>query len=294
MQPENYPASFQDLKSWQTRFRTTAEEARRRFVQFVVLVSVSSSTELSVQIAFKGGNALRFVHGNRRSTLDLDFSAELDFPDSATVIKDMMDRALRRSEGRYQVKARCQRIKRNPPGLDKTLPTYALRVAYQIPGDRYYRDFHERIDAGRSFSELIDVEISLNDSPCETTAELIASAGTTLRVSSLNDIVAEKLRALLQQVPRKRQRPQDAFDIASMLRKHDAVIDRARVSDYLSRKSLARDIVATKSSFADPEIQERASGSYDSEIRDRTDEFIPFEEAWAAVLLLVSQLDIPD
>ncbi len=36
--------------------------------------------------ALKGGNALRFGHGNHRSTLDLDFTAEGDFPDNSDTI----------------------------------------------------------------------------------------------------------------------------------------------------------------------------------------------------------------
>ena len=90
------------------------EEARRRFVQFVILVSMSSSTAVLSRVAFKGGNALRFIHGNMRSTLDLDFTAEGDFPDSPDEITRLMDTAFRTGERQFEVKARCQSIRRNP------------------------------------------------------------------------------------------------------------------------------------------------------------------------------------
>jgi predicted nucleotidyltransferase component of viral defense system len=132
----SYPTSIAELAAWRRRQGTTTEEARRRLVQFVILASMSSSVALLARVAFKGGNALRFVHGNLRSTLDLDFSAEGDFPDSPEAIKRLMDAALKTAERRYQVKARCQSIHRNPPGHDKTMPTYRIKVCYQFPGDR--------------------------------------------------------------------------------------------------------------------------------------------------------------
>ena len=223
MNPDRYPISLADLAAWSRRNATTVEEARRRFVQFVVLVSISSSPALTSRVALKGGNALRFIHGNDRSTLDLDFSADRDFPDDPGDIKGFVDAAVRGEERRYQVKARCQSIHRQPPGLDKTTPTYNLKICYQLPGDRYYHAIEERLSAGKTFSEVVEVEISLNDVLCETFEQALNFGDKPLRVCTLDDIVAEKLRALLQQVPRNRSRPQDVFDIASVIRRHALV-----------------------------------------------------------------------
>jgi predicted nucleotidyltransferase component of viral defense system len=289
----SYPTSIAELAAWRKQHGTTAEEARRRFVQFVILASISSSATFVSRVAFKGGNALRFVYGNMRSTLDLDFSAEGSFPDSESDIKRLMDSALRTEQRRYQVKARCQSIHRNPPGRDKTMPTYRLKVSYQLPGDRYFQNIDERLSAGKTLSEVVEVEISLNDVLCETGDEQLGPASSTLRVCTLDDILAEKLRALLQQIPRNRSRPQDVFDIAAMVRKHSAVINLAKVSSFLLQKSVARAIVATKSAF-DEKVREKASATYDAQIRDFTTEFIPFDDAWAELLAFVWRLSIPD
>ncbi len=265
------------------------EEARRRFVQFVILVSMSSSSPVVSRVAFKGGNALRFIHGNMRSTLDLDFTAEGDFPDSPDDITRLMDTALRTGERQFQVKARCQSIHRNPRSHGKTRPTYSIKVCFQLPGDRYYQNFAERT----GFAEVIEVEISLNDILCETDERKLEASANPVRVCTLEDIIAEKLRALLQQIPRNRNRPQDVFDIASMVRKHSALIDLEKVSSFLVRKSEAREIVATKGAF-DEEVREKAETTYEAEIRDFTTEFIPFDEAWAEVLAFVARLTIPE
>lgn len=265
------------------------EEARRRLVQFVVLASMSSSNALASRVAFKGGNALRFLHGNLRSTLDLDFSADGDFPDNPDAIKGLMDSALKSTEQRYRVKARCQSCHRLPPRLDKTRPTYNLKVCYQFPGDRYYQNFEERTN----YSEVVEIEISLNDVLCETTEEEFHPSAKPMRVCTLNDIIAEKLRALLQQVPRRRSRPQDVFDIASVIRRHGDTVDLGKISAFLLQKSEAREIIATKSSFNES-VREKAAVTYDQEVRPFTTAFIPFDEAWEDVLRLVSRLSIPD
>jgi predicted nucleotidyltransferase component of viral defense system len=285
----SYPTSRTELAAWARQNKTTLDEARRRYVQFVVLVSMSSSAAFVSHVAFKGGNALRFIHGNLRSTLDLDFSAEAGFPDNPDDIKALMDAALTWAERRHQVKARCQSIHRKPPGHDKTMPTYSLKVCYQLPGDRHYQNFDER----KSFSEVVEIEISLNDVLCETDERELQASTKPLRVCTLEDILAEKLRALLQQIPRKRSRPQDVFDIASMVRRHGASLDLGKVASFLVRKSEARDIVAAKPAF-NASVRERALVGYEEQIRPFTTEFIPFDEAWEEVLALVARLSIPD
>lgn len=293
METGAYPTSIAELSAWRQRRGTTAEEARRRLVQFVILASMSSSASLLSRAAFKGGNALRFIHGNERSTLDLDFSAEPDFPDSPERIKRLMDEALKTAERRYQVKARCQSIHRKPPGTDKTTPTYSIKVCYQLPGDKHYHNVDERLSSNRTFSEIIEVEISLNDVLCETHDQALSPDAKPLRVCTLDDIIAEKLRALLQQIPRNRSRPQDVFDIASMLRRHQVIVNLGKVAAFLIQKSEARGIVATRGAFNDA-VRDKAAAAYEGEIRPFTTEFIPFGVAWDEVLALVSRLSIPE
>jgi len=285
----SFPTNLAELDAWRKANGTTVEEARRRFVQFVVLTSVASSTELFARLALKGGNALRFIHGNRRSTLDLDFTAEGDFPDDSDAIRGLLDAALKASLRQHQVKARCQSVKRKPKTPEATLPTYAVKVCFQLPGDRYYQNFDER----RGFPEIIDLEISLNDVLCETFEKKLSESSRPLRVCSLEDILAEKLRALLQQLIRNRNRPQDVYDVASRMRERGGEVDVDKVTRFLVVKSKARGIEPRKSSY-DDQVRAFAFQNYDAEISSQATTFIPFDEAWAEVLSLVGRLGIPD
>tara|TARA_R110002111_G_scaffold117466_3_gene179511 strand:+ start:12079 stop:12789 length:711 start_codon:yes stop_codon:yes gene_type:complete len=234
---------------------------------------------------FKGGNALRFAYQSPRSTKDLDFTADMkQIPDNETRIRQLLDSSLQFAVRRFNVKAKCQHVKRNPKSSEATRPTYDINVGYQFPGDRYFHNFEEK-----TVSSGIPIEISLNDLVCDTQPwtdieELI--------VCSLEDIIAEKLRSLLQQKIRNRNRWQDVYDVCTYVRRAD--FDRAKVADFLKQKSIIREIDATKSSF-DDEIRHRASADYEKRVRtEAPDNFIPFDEAWNAVISLVKTLDLPD
>jgi predicted nucleotidyltransferase component of viral defense system len=285
----SYPTSIEEIAAWQKANKTASEEARRRFIQFVVLSAISFSPRLGLRLAFKGGNALRFIHGNPRSTVDLDFTADGDLPDDSAKITALLNAGLKSLQARTRVKARCQSIKRKPPGADKTLPTYSIKVCFQLPGDRYYQNFEER----KQFSEVVELEISFNDIVCETVLWRPHPSIEPLRSCSLEDIIAEKLRALLQQIPRERSRPQDVFDIASRVRELGHRLDLAKVSAFLKRKSDAREILPKKGAYND-EVRSRAAAGYETEVEAQTRAFIPFDEAWEEVLTLVRKLDIPD
>jgi predicted nucleotidyltransferase component of viral defense system len=224
-----------------------------------------------------------------RSTLDLDFTAEGDFPDDAGEIKALLNTALKQVERQFQVKSRCQSIHRNPKNKERTLPTYRVKVCFQLPGDRYYQNFEQR----EQFPEVVELEISLNDVLCETIEKRLSSTTKPVRVCSLEDILAEKLRALLQQLIRGRSRPQDVYDIASRMREFGASIDLGKVSEFLLRKSGARNIEPRKSSYNES-VRQQAMVNYDEEIKAQATVFIPFEEAWAEVLQVVSRLSIPE
>ena len=228
------------------------------------------------------------MHGNTRSTLDLDFTADGDFPDTAPEILSLLDAVLKRAERQFQIKARCLSVHRNPKNPVRTLPTYRIHVGYQIAGDKHYQNFEQR-----TALPIVELEISLNDVLCETFQKQLSPATSPVRVCTLEDILAEKLRALLQQVIRNRSRPQDVYDIASRVRALGREIDFRKVSEFLLKKSEVRGIVPQKCSYDDA-VKRHATVNYESELKAQAAEFIPFDEAWSEVLDVVAILLIPD
>jgi predicted nucleotidyltransferase component of viral defense system len=285
MDGQFYPTSLADIASWSRANRTTTLQANIRFVEFVVLNCIASNPTTRRAMVLKGGNALRFAYQSPRSTKDLDFSiAAIDIPDDADRIRGLLDDALRYAERRFNVKAKCQRVKRNPASPQATRPTYEITVGYQFPHDAYFHSFDER-----NVPTVIPVEVSFNDLVCE---DCPWTGNESLRVCSLEDILAEKLRSLLQQKIRNRSRCQDVYDIAGRMRRSD--IDRGKIGRYLKQKAEIREIEVRKSAF-DSVVRDRASFGYERRIREEAPgDFIPFEDAWQDVLSLVASLDIPD
>jgi len=240
MTNRNYPSDLSEIDSWSYEQNVSTEQGRIRFVEFVILSCIASHSITRIGMVLKGGNALRFAYQSPRSTKDLDFTADTHvIPDNEDAIRRLLEESLAFAERRFNVKAKCQRVKRNPRRPEATRPTYDIGMGYQLPSDRYFHNFDNR-----QVSTVIPVEITLNDLVCDA-HELADIAG--LRVCSLEDILAEKLRSLLQQKPRNRNRWQDAYDICTYVRR--AEFDKAKVAAFFLKKSSIRDIEATKSAL---------------------------------------------
>jgi len=286
-----FTGSTNDMVTWCKSQHIPLHEGRQRYSGYAVLACFSTSKLLSQSLAFKGGNALRFVYGNPRSTTDLDFSVcSTDILDSDEFLGGLINDAFRIAHQRFGMKMRCQSIKRNPKTLEHTFQTYQIGVGYQFIGDRGYADF------GKAPSNTsISIEISFNDKVCDTIQfRPLKSSPSTITVCSLMDIVAEKLRSLLQQPIRNRNRHQDVFDLARIFRVHRNELDLEKVYFYFSLKCQARSIVPTRRAF-DETIRELAFAHYDRRIKEQAgDQYIPFQDAWTSVLELVNLLPEKD
>jgi predicted nucleotidyltransferase component of viral defense system len=281
-----YPVSLEEVPQWAKENAATQDEARRRFVQFVIIESLARG--LPGKLSFKGGNALRFCYHNPRSTTDIDYTAGAEFGDDPDGVRSQLDPPLQQFSQEYGIACRVQAVHRNPSSAAATKPTYEISVGWSFPG---FRNFPGFLESEAPSSAIIPVEISINDIVCETIIdELEGGRHVGIEVCALEDIVAEKLRALLQQIARNRNRPQDVYDISRLLRVNS--LDEAKVARYFVAKCQDRGVLAAKSSFVD-EVRERASVDYEQLASSTMDDFVPFGEAWGQVAEFVSRLDIP-
>lgn len=181
-------------------------------------------------------------------------------------------------------------VRQQPPGADKTFITFIARLGYALSDETRLLI---RMANDQPSPHVIPIEISINEPICDSTLFTIDPDHASLRVSTREDIVAEKLRALLQQPIRGRTRPQDLLDIAVIVG-GTAALDRDRVAAFLQIKADARNVPVSRAAFRHPEVAERAAVGY-GELQATTREtFVPFDEALAAVLGFVGELSIPD
>lgn len=287
-----YPLSFEAIPAWAAGERLPVAEARTRFTQYAILRAISDSRMLSAMLVFKGGNALDFVWQPNRSTRDLDFSLDMDAV-TATIDVEHWRRlftpslaAVSRDLG---LLLQVQSVRQNPAGLGKTFATFEIRVGYALPDEV---SLLARLRQGQPSTRVIPVEISVNEAIGDD--EIVAlDTVHRLRVSTLEDIVAEKLRALLQQRIRGRTRRQDLLDIAVIVRA-TPYLNRDLVGRFLLAKARARAVPVSRTAFHEPELARRALQDYDALRPTTRSTFIPAEEALAILYAFVNGLPIPD
>jgi len=286
-----YPLAFEDIPTWAAAQHIPVAEARTRFAQYAVLRAVAASRTLEAMLVFKGGNALDFVWLPNRSTRDLDFSVDmvvLREPVDPAQLRDLFARSLAVSTRELAIALQVQGVRQQPPEPEKMFVTYEVRVGYALPDERALL---ERIRGGRPSTQVIPVEISMNE--VIGAAEVVALDQTHhLRVSTIEDIVAEKLRALLQQRLRDRVRPQDLLDIAVIVR-GSSDLDSDRIARFLLAKAHARGVPVSRAAFHHPEMASRAMSDYAALRQTTRTAFIPAEEALAILYAFVNTLPIP-
>lgn len=281
---EKYPRAFPDIGGWAKANKVTVQEARARFAQYGILRAVSDSRQLSAKLVLKGGNALDFVWSPNRSTKDLDFTST--DPLEGDELRDLLQESLAATGRKLGTLYRVHSVKRQPPAPDATFVTYAVSVGYALTDEAPLR---KRLEGGQTSPLVIPLDVSLNEVVCED--EPVDTAGVhKLRVSSREDIVAEKLRSLLQQPVRNRYRRQDLLDIAVTRRQRP--LDADKVADFLRRKSAARNIVVSRAAFRDPEVKRRAAQDYDGLASTTRTLFVAFDDAWSELLALLDALPI--
>lgn len=288
----SYPEDFLSLATWARTNGLTGEEGRIRLAQFAILCCIASDGAMRDCLVFKGGNALDFVWFPNRSTRDLDFSLNRKTANllaDAELIRSALHTAMQRPPREHQVVLKLQSFRQEPSRPDASFATFRASVGYAFIDEPRLR---LALESGRAGTKVIPLDISTNEEVCAC-APVSLGDRRSLLVSTLEDVVAEKLRALLQQQVRNRTRGQDLLDIAAMWGE-GASLDLNIVSDYLLRKAAARGIEARKRSFRDPELARRAAQGYGG-FRDTTRvTFVEFAAALEALQSLVARLHIPD
>lgn len=288
----NYPESFATISSWVAQHNTSVTEARQRFAQYGILRAIASSQQLSSILVFKGGNALDFIWQPNRSTIDLDFSADMHALTAdldERTLSQLLDRALPTPGRLLGITFSVHSVTRQPPGEGKTFVTFTAKIGYALEDDDRNR---VRIETKRFSTAVIPVDISMNEPICADTRVHI-QATYRLRVSTVEDIVAEKLRALLQQPLRNRTRRQDLLDIAVILQSGTS-LNRSEVAAFLIEKARERNVPVSRTAFHNPEIARRASEDYHALANTTRTTYVPFDEALHALLAFIDDLAIPE
>lgn len=268
------------------------EEAPENLKEFrqaihIILTAVSHNLKLRSSMVIKGGILMGIRYHSDRFTTDLDFSTsetkgEIDTEEYEKTLKQSLSMAAADSD--FGLDCRVQSCRINPPNEDSQFPNLELKIGYAYKGSPK----HKRLMTGQSPS-IVKIDFSLNE-PIIDIEEIDLGDGVSLQAYALTDLIAEKLRALMQQEKRNRYRRQDIYDLRFLLESGINAAQKEAVLKNLITKAIARGIEPNRDSLSDPELRRRSKKEY-AFLADEIPGNLPdFDESFEVVELFYRSL----
>lgn len=255
-----------DVRAWVEAGRADPTLYRDRQVTEIVLAAIGLAPSLATNLVLKGGAVMALAFKSNRLTGDVDFTSMAEPADVTENIVRELNELLPSTAirlGYLDLLCQVQSVKKMPRPLnfeDHEFPALRVRIGSAKRGTGE----EARLADGKAI-RVLDVEISFRDQVYAFQELNLTGAGVAVRAFTIHELIAEKLRALLQQPIRKRNRRQDVYDIAYLLDGHafdDA--DKATILATLIEKCRSRGIEATVGSIDDPEIRQRAEAEWNT------------------------------
>jgi predicted nucleotidyltransferase component of viral defense system len=281
-----------DIKSWVDRARRDPAAYVERQATEIVLSAIGSLPGYGSRIFLKGGILMAVVYESPRGTADIDFTTDLEpSPDLPASLRDTLDKELPRAAARLgfpDLVLRVQTVKERPRPFktaDLQFPALYVTIAYAKRGSGA-----ERHILNGQGQHVIELEVSFNEPVHAIEVVRFGATGPSFSAYALTDLIAEKFRALLQQVTRNRYRRQDVYDIAYLAERFPPDEgERAAILEAFQDKCAARGISPTIDSLSDPDVSERARSEWNT-LRQEVGELPDFDNSFAKVETLYRSL----
>jgi hypothetical protein len=243
------------MEQWVEKVRADPVNHLARQATEVALTAIAAMPPFGGHLFLKGGLLMSIRYNSPRTTTDIDFTCDLaPIPETPTALQEALNKALPVAAVRlgyaglhFRVQSCKQRPKKfGSPG--KSFFALELKIGYARQNSpemlRLQND---------GVAKPIVLEISFNEPVCDYELLRLEESGNIILPYALTDIIAEKFRALLQQVERKHEhyRRQDVYDIALLtdLVSLSAAQRQATLDAFLI-KCVARNITPTRESLA--------------------------------------------
>lgn len=291
--PDRKPEALEvDLSEWSSSASGNPQVARERLATEVFLAALGMTETCHDKIYLKGGILVGAIYASGRNTADMDFSTTsapaLTFPE--TLSKELQAAFPRAAAqlGAPKLRLKMQSVKFRPRKssfAEADFPAVEVKFAYAMTDSKQ----EAGLEAG-TCTDVLYADISFNEPISCVQAVKIRGVNSEILVYSLHDIIAEKLRALLQQITRDRYRRQDVFDIYYLIQNADVDgIPKDLLLRTFLEKCRSRGIEPTSKSLDDDEVKRRASSEWNSLSRE-VDVLPDFDIAYEEVLKLYRSL----
>lgn len=269
-----------DIQQW---VLAASDQQQRLFRQAThcLLLAIAQRASVLPEMVMKGGVLLAIRYRTGRMTRDVDFSTRTlyrDFAPKQADFIEQLDRALVGAAATlpYELQLRVQSCQVQPRA-DGNFQTLKIKIGYAVAGNTRALD---RLNKGQS-PQTLSLDYSFN----EEIHDIERIGDESLQVEAYGEftLIAEKLRAYLQQEERDRERGRDLYDLWWVLKERSFTgMERERLLEIIRSKAASRGISVEQGSLARPELIQRAEKSFDA-LRLQVDVLPEFAAVFAVV-----------
>lgn len=252
-----------DVARWVEQVRDDSTAYQWRQAIELILNAIAAKSPLNRKMFLKGGILMGLAYDSPRQTVDIDLTTSLKAEnDTDEWIREQLDEELPRVADRLgydKLVTAVQSAKWQRGGFPETAEFPALRV--KVGYARRGTNQEKALKMGRA-ANVIGIDISFNEHLGHIQI-LEITGGQELFAYGLADLIAEKYRAVLQQVARNRSRRQDIFDL-DLLISGNEIGDKLRtqILEVFIEKCRSRHLEPTQASLGVPEVKERSGAEW--------------------------------
>jgi predicted nucleotidyltransferase component of viral defense system len=281
-----------NIKQWVDQAENERNKEFRQATH-TILSAIATEPDLKASMVLKGGILLAIRYQSHRYTKDIDLSTaktlvDIDPKKIVQSLKDSLTQVVEVLD--YNLTCAVQSYKLMPANVpNATFPSIKMTVGYAYKGTTK----HKRLLSLKS-PTTISIDYSLNELTPNVEA-LRLSNEEELFAYSLTDLIAEKIRSLLQQIERNRNRRQDIFDLYLIIGKFKNFdeVEMKKIHTCLMEKARSRNIEPDIDSFENGEIKQRAKADYHT-LEDEVDGGLPdFDASYEKVRCFYRSLPWP-
>lgn len=274
-----------DFQAWEDAASNDAQTQRERIASEVFLAALGSTRNFKDKVFLKGGILVGAVYESGRNTADLDFSTTAEpTKEFIAELESELIQALPSASaqvGSPDLLIRVQSITYRPRPdtfVEANAPAIEVKFAYAKRGSKQEARFHE----GKS-ADVLYADISFNENIISVEEISIGMTGLSFFAYSKTDLISEKLRSILQQKTRGRNRRQDVYDLWYLIENYEiSKEEKEQIRETFLSKCKSRNIEPDALSIADKEVIDRSRSEWDT--LENEVEYLPqFEEAFRVV-----------
>ncbi len=283
---ENSKPLFANFEAWEERAITDKQTYHERQASEVFLAALGSTPKFGKKIFLKGGVLVGAVYESGRNTADLDFSTTIE--PSMEFLAELeleLEAALPAAAAQLGSPGTIIRIQsvRYRPRKDSFVEADAPGIEVKFAFAERGSDQEKRLLESRS-NQILYADISFNEKIESIDKISIGQTGLSFFAYSKVDLIAEKLRSVLQQKTRNRNRRQDIYDINFLIGNYPpSQAERNEILQVFKIKCESRSIDPNINSFNDAEVRSRSEKDWET-LRSEVDHLPDFDEAYDTVL----------